>query len=134
MAEFTSSCQLQRYLDKRKLKFRAMLFDICKEMNKEDLECLCFVYDLKEITESNKATDIFNALVDEKKIEDDKESLEMLKFVLTQSCLKKDLEDIVDRYINTSTSKEFKDGGVPATDHHMSFRLVDTIINNKLDG
>lgn len=95
------SSELQMKLQKQKVKFRAMLIHVCEKMDDKDVERLGFLYGIERSTvESIKALDVMDSLVRSGDVRDEPDYLLQFKEVLTDELHKKELGDIVDRYIN----------------------------------
>ena len=74
-----------------------MLIQVCEKLDDKDLERLGFLYEIAG--ESNKAIDVMDSLVRNGKVLDKPDYLLYFKEVLTEKLHKKELGDIVDRYI-----------------------------------
>lgn len=78
-----------------------MLIHVCEKMDDKDVERLGFLYGIERSTvESIKALDVMDSLVRSGDVRDEPDYLLQFKEVLTDELHKKELGDIVDRYIN----------------------------------
>ena len=107
------SSELELNLLKQRVKFRAMLVQVCEKMDDKDLERLGFLYEIA--VESNKAIDVMDSLVKKDKVLDKPDYLLYFKEVLTEKLHKKELGDIVDRYITLRRREPPVIHGITAT-------------------
>ena len=98
------SSQLNQEVQKQRIKFRSMLYGVCEQMDEKDVKCMSFLYELEFDSKEKNATDLIEALVRAKKVEDDAELLVQFQSVLTDHVKKKDLGKMVGDYLTLTSA------------------------------